>query len=132
MLGRIFMVEYLFGAVHMTTDLENPYAPPGLHAGDRARGIPWHIVPAAASFLIGAASSVVGLFAVAGVICLLWTHQAGETLGGMIAGCSLYLGFGVSWMTAGYLYWQRRYRRGLIATGFGILIPVVLFAVLGF
>lgn len=116
----------------MTADIDNPYASPSADANGYARVSRWHLVPATASFLIGGASFVFGLFAVAVMTYVLWKHQASETLGGMIAGCSLYLGFGASWMVAGWYYWKRRYRRGLIASGFGVLIPVVLFAILGF
>jgi hypothetical protein len=116
----------------MTTDVDNPYASPTLDTSGYAHVKRWHLVPAAASFLIGVASFVFGLIAVAVMTYVLWTHQANETLGGMIAGCSLFLGFGASWMVAGWYYWKRRYRRGLIASGFGVLIPVVLFAIFGF
>lgn len=116
----------------MTTDIDNPYASPALDANGYRRVRRWHLVPAVASFLIGMSSVVAGLFAVAVMSYVVWTHQAKETLVGMIAGCSLYIGFGGSWMVAGWYYWKRRYRRGLIASGFGVLILVVLFAILGF
>jgi hypothetical protein len=116
----------------MATDIDNPYAAPALDTGDYNRVPRWHLVPAAASFMIGAASFGLGLFAVAMMTHVLLTQQANETLGGMVAGCSLYLGFGVSWMVAGWYHWKRRFRRGLIAAGFGVLIPVVLFTILGF
>jgi hypothetical protein len=112
-------------------DIKNPYAPSSLTTDESVRLTRWHIVPAAASLGIGAASFGFGLFAVAVMTHALWTHQANETLGGMIAGCSLYLGFGTSWMVAGWYYLTRRFRRGLVATGLGILIPVILFAILG-
>jgi len=121
-----------FVAASMTIDMDNPYASPALDTGDHAGVTRWRLVTAAASFVIGAASFVFGLFAVAVMTYVLSTHQANGTLGGMIAGCSLYLGFGASWMVAGWYYWKRRYRRWLIAAGFGVLIPVVLFTILGF
>jgi hypothetical protein len=135
------MIELAVGnrlAASTTRDMDNPYASPAeyaspaLEAGQYARATGWRLVPAAASFVIGAASFVFGLFAVGVMTYLLSTHQATEGPPFMIAGCSLYLGFGASWMIAGWYYWKRRYRRGLIASVFGVLIPIVLFATLGF
>jgi hypothetical protein len=116
----------------MATDIDNPYAPPALEAAVPARPSGWRVVPAAASFLVGVVSFGVGLVAVAMMTYALWTHRPTTvTLGGMIAACTMYLGFGSLWMLAGWCYWKRRYYRGLIATGIGALIPGVLFAILG-
>ncbi|MFO0818889.1 MAG: hypothetical protein U1A77_13160 [Pirellulales bacterium] len=115
----------------MTTDIDNPYAPPSVSAGDRARPSRWRIVPAAGAFLIGLASLGIGLAAVAVMTYVLLIRQPNATLGGMIAGCSMYLGFGGSWMLAGWYYWREQYRRGLIVTAIGAMIPAVLFAILG-
>ncbi|MFN0021217.1 MAG: hypothetical protein ACKVP0_23460 [Pirellulaceae bacterium] len=123
----------LFAEVGMTTDRDNPYSAPAL-IGDYTRVTRWHVVPAAASFVIGAASFGLGLgvFAVGMNMLVLSTQHANAAIDGMVAGCSLYLGFGAAWMVAGWCYGKRRFCRGLIATGFGVLIPVVLFAILGF
>jgi len=47
----------------------------------------------------------------------------------MAAATSLYLGFGTAWMLAGRHFWKRRYRRGLITLGIGILAVVVCIVV---
>lgn len=84
----------------MTADMDNPYASPAQDTGDFAGVTRWYLIPAAGSFIIGAASFSLGMFAVATMTILLLTQQSNETLGGMIAGCSLYLGFGASSMVA--------------------------------
>ena len=122
----------------MNMDFDNPYAAPNTTGQERAPAMRWRIFPAAASFLFGVASFGVGLAAVAIMSYLLWRRQGREalpgeaTLGSMVAGCSLYLGFGASWMLAGWYYWKARYRHGITASAFGNLIPVVLFAIFGF
>ncbi len=128
-----------FVTASMNTDTDNPYASPTSATSKSVRVTRWHIVAAAASFLIGIASFAFGLFAVGAMIYVLWTPQANRLIGdpnemlfGMIAGCSMYLGFGTSWIVAGWYYWNRRYLRGLIATGIGILFPFAVFAILGF
>ena len=113
-------------------DIDNPDASPPLDTNESARVTRGHIALAVVSFSIGAASFAVGLSCVEVMTRATWAHDANDTLGNMIAGCSLYLGFGASWMVAGRYYWKQRYRRGLVASGFGVLIPVVLFAILGF
>lgn len=113
------------------TDIENPHAPLAVDAQERTHPVRWRIIPAATFFAIGVASLGIGLAAVAIMTYVLLTQQANERVGGMIAGCSMYLGFGASWSLAGWLYWHERYRYGLIATTIGALIPAVLFAILG-
>lgn len=109
----------------------NPYSPPVESSGATAFTTRWCVIPAAGSFLLGLVSFAFGMFAVAVMTFVVMTQNANETVGGMIAGCVLYLGFGAAWMMAGWLHWCRRYRNALIANGVGILIPVVLFAILG-
>jgi hypothetical protein len=110
----------------------NPYLPPKEISDSAASFIVrWRLIPASISFLLGFASFLFGVFAVVVMAYVLITQNANETVGGMIAGCTLYLGFGVSWMVAGWWYWRRRYRIAAVANGVGVLFPVVLFAILG-
>ncbi len=109
----------------------NPYEPPTRESNGAPLATPWRVLPAAGSFLLGFVSFVFGLFAVAVMLYMAATHGAEETIGAMLACCTLYLGFGGAWMFAGWSYWCQRYRRGLIANGVGLLFPVVLFSVLG-
>ena len=92
----------------------------------------WRLFPAAISFLVGLASFAFGVFAVAVMTYVLLTENTEETLGGMLVGCFLYLGFGTAWMLAGRLYWRRRYPHALLANAVGVAIPITLFATLGF
>jgi hypothetical protein len=82
--------------------------------------------------LLGAASLAFGLFAIAVMVYIVLTQDAADILGMMIAGCALYVGVGVFWMLAGWHYWRKRYRKAILATVLGILIPVALFSILGF
>lgn len=112
----------------------NPFSPPRQVSGSlpaAASATRWRLIPASISFLLGLASFIFGVFAVAVMMYVLMTQNAAETLGGMIAGCSLYLGFGVTWMLAGWLYWHRRYGIAAATNAAGILFPVVLFAIFG-
>ena len=109
----------------------NPYSPASPTLDSTAIATRWRLVPASISFLFGLASYVFGMFAIAVMAYVSIMQNANESLGGMIAGCTLYLGFGVSWMLAGWLYWRRSYRVALMANGFGVLVSVVLFAILG-
>jgi len=109
----------------------NPYEPP-IHESNGARlATRWRVLPAAGSFLLGFVSFVFGVYAEAVMVYVIVTQNASETIGEMLAGHTLYLGFGTAWMFAGWSYWCQRYRRGLIANGVGILFPVVLFSILG-
>lgn len=110
----------------------NPFSPPRQVSDSlpvAASATRWRLIPASISFLLGLASFIFGVFAVAVMAYVLMTQNAGEPLSGMIAGCTLYLGFGVTWMLAGWLYWHRYYRIAAAANGVGILFPVVLFAI---
>lgn len=110
----------------------NPYSPPELLSDSAAAFITrWRLVPASISFFLGLASFMFGVFAVAVMAYVLMTQNANETVGGMIAGCTLYLGFGATWMMAGWCYWRRRYRIAAVANGVGVLFPVILIAILG-
>jgi hypothetical protein len=115
----------------MLTDIENPYASPS-RKDEPAGLLGWRMVPAGALFLIGTVAFAFGLIAVVVMLYVSWLDQAKETLVNMMAGCGLYLGFGASWMLAGWYCSKGRYRRSVIATAVGILIPVILFAILGF
>jgi hypothetical protein len=117
--------------VHTSPDADNPYSLPP-HSQPYSVVTVVQVLSAAVSFLFGAASICMGLFGLAVMAFVLRTDQANETAPRMIAGCLLNLGFGVSWLIAGCCYWRRHYRRGLIATALGIMIPVVLFTILGF
>ncbi|MGN6546355.1 MAG: hypothetical protein ACTHK7_14980 [Aureliella sp.] len=119
-------------AVLIMSDLEpNPYSPPLQGPDAAALATRWRVIPAAASFLIGLASFTLGIAAVGITVNAVVLQSAKQPLGLMIAGCSLYLGFGIAWIVAGRLYWRGRYRAAAIANGVGILFPVVLFAILG-
>jgi hypothetical protein len=109
----------------------NPYAPPTPLSDSLPPPMRWRLIPAAGSFLLGLASFTFGIFAVAVMTYVVATQNANETIAGMLAGCGLYLGFGSAWMAAGWFYWQRRFRDGLIANGIGLLFPAILFAVFG-
>jgi hypothetical protein len=115
----------------------NPYQPPEVSgspseaSGTATHPTGWRLVPAVFCFCLGFASFCFGLFAVAVMLYVLLIRKEWSFYGGMLAGCSLYLGFGIAWMLAGWLYWQRRFGFGLIATLLGMLIPVTLFAVFG-
>ncbi len=109
----------------------NPYEPPILESNGARLATRWRVLPAAGSFLLGFVSFVFGVFAVAVMVYVIVTQNASETIGEMLAGCTLYLGFGTAWMFAGWSYWCQRYRRGLIANGVGMSFPVVLFSILG-
>ena len=109
----------------------NPYEPPIHESDDAPLATRWRVLPAAGSFLIGCVSFVFGLFAVAVMMYVVATQSASEMIGGMLAGCTLYLGFGGAWMFAGWSYWCQRYRLGMMAMGVGVLFPVVLFSILG-
>jgi len=89
------------------------------------------VIPAAGSFTIGLASFVFGTIAVAIMAYVVFTQNANETMGGMLAGCTLYLGFGTSWMIAGWCYWRQKYRIAMAVNFLGILFPVLLVAILG-
>lgn len=115
----------------METDSTNPYAPPAVGAAVRVRPLRWRIVPAAASFLVGLLSFGIGLAGAGAITFVLLMRLPNEVPRGPIAGCSMYLGFGASWMLAGWWYWTRRYGRGLIANAIGALIVGVLIAILG-
>lgn len=111
----------------------NPYSSPTQVSDSEAKvSTRWRVIPASLSFLIGFSSFVFGLFAVAVMGYVLMTQDAAEAIGGMIAGCTLYLWFGVAWMMAGWWYWRRRYRIAAAANVVGVLFPAVLFAILGF
>jgi hypothetical protein len=111
----------------------NPYAAPRvadtISAGRRKPR--WRLIPATFFFLLGCLSLLVGLFGVAIILAAVFTQRNLEPLGDVLAGCSLYLGVGISWSVAGWFYWSERYRMALAATAMGILIPVVLFSILG-
>ena len=89
----------------------------------------WRIVPAAASFLVGAASFGIGLLGVAVMAYSSWPEPTADWLVLITARCSMFLGFGASWMVAGWYYWKRRYGRGLIANGVGVLITAIVFPI---
>ena len=111
----------------------NPYAPPGAASNDKTpRPALRRLVPATIFFLLGTASFVLGVFAVALMNYVVFKRKMGETPVSMIAGCLLYLGVGLSWMLAGWFYWGGRYRSGLVATLIGVVIPIVLFSIMGF
>lgn len=109
----------------------NPYFPP-MHEPETATpAIRWRVVPAAGSFVLGLVSFGFGILAVAVMTYVLLTQNTQEMIGGMLAGCILYLGFGAAWMIAGRLYWRSRYRKALVANSIGVMFPVVLFAIHG-
>jgi hypothetical protein len=109
----------------------NPYAPP-VHESAATHALTrWRILPAAVSFLIGLASFAFGMFAVAVMTYVVATQGPRETLGGMLAACTCYLGFGAAWVAAGWFYWRCRFRDALLANIVGISIPVVCVAILG-
>ncbi len=64
-------------------------------------------------------------------MCLfrLWTNDAPPSLGEMLLDWGTLLGFGTSFLVAGRAYWNGRILRGLIATGVGGLIVVVILLV---
>ncbi len=74
----------------------NPYSPPELVSDPAAAFTTrWRLIPASISFFLGLASFMFGVFAVAVMAYVLMTQNANETVGGMIAVSTLYLGFGL-------------------------------------
>jgi hypothetical protein len=93
----------------------------------------WRLIPAAITFVLGILFGAVGIYAV-----LYITYVESMNLVDYInpvdicAGCFLYLGPGIAWTTASVLFWRGRMRIAWSLTIIGILIPIVLFALLGF
>ncbi len=83
------------------------------------------------AFGLGLCSTAFGLFAV-GVMSyvVIWQNRV-DHIYEMLAGCSLYLGSGACWMVAGVFYWRRAWKIAIGATVLGLLIPIVLFAIMG-
>jgi hypothetical protein len=113
---------------------ENPYASPVLAetAVARPHKTRWQWFAAGLFISLGSASFAFGLLAVAIMVRAFLTRTNIESAHSMIAGCSLYLGVGISWLFAGYFYSTGRYKLALAATAIGILIPTVLFSLFGF
>ncbi len=104
---------------------ENPYSSPVSTSDRPARSAGWRVA-AVVSAGLGLLGLGVVLFAVAMSVFLPW-NQTSPPLVSMLTGCGLCLGFGTSYLVAGRAYWNGRIRRGLIATGVGTLMFVVLF-----
>ena len=124
-----FVIQQLFVVERMSPDTDNPFTPPAAGTHEPVRFMPWRIVPAAASFLVGAASFGFGLLGVAVMAYSSWPEPTTDWLVLITARCSMFLGFGASWMVAGWYYWKRRYGHGLIANGVGVLITAIVFPI---
>ena len=114
---------------------QNHYAPPltnsfSTHASRRPSL--WILIPSAILFVIGVISFLIGMFAVIMLEYLFYIERGSESFLHMLAGCSLYLGLGVSWMLAAWSFWRRRIRTRAVSILIGIVIPIVLFSILGF
>lgn len=109
----------------------NPYETPRSVVSGISVATRWRVIPAAGSFAIGLASFHFGMIAVAIMVYVVFTQNMNETIGGMLAGCTLYLGFGTTWMIAAWCYWRQKYLIWMAVSFLGILIPVVLISILG-
>jgi hypothetical protein len=113
----------------MATNTDNPYTPPAAETRGPAGLTQWRLVPAAVSFLLGAASFGFGLSGVAFMAYYARPEQTTDWLVLITARCSLFLGFGAAWMVAGWYFWCRRYGSGLIANGVGVLFAAIVFLI---
>lgn len=115
-------------AVHRTTPVANlnPYTPPTQAPQAIPRGSRLRAIPATGSFLFGFASFAMGVFASGWMLYSIYGPANATFYPGMLVGCAVYLAFGASWMLAGWFYWLRRYRHGLIANSVGLLFPIPL------
>ena len=91
------------------------------------------IVPAVLTFLLGVLSGGVGMFSVI-VIAYRVSNNLLDYINyaEIFAGCFLYLGPGLAWTASGVLFWKGRGGIAWCLTLVGLLIPIVLFAVMGF
>ena len=111
----------------------NPYASPrAAEINVVSNRSQWRPVAAAVTFCLGLLSAAFGVFAVGVMFYVVFQQQSLDHIGDMLAGCFLYLGFGVCWIVAGIYFWRRASRVALCATIIGVLIPIVLFAIKGF
>lgn len=113
----------------MTDGDFNPYASPRANGEENATGARstrWRIAPAAASFLVGALGILMGLLLAVGITAEILANRFDKIPQGTIPGFLLFLGFGATFILAGWFYWSRRYRLGLIATANGVSIFVVI------
>jgi hypothetical protein len=90
-------------------------------------------VPAVLTLALGLEFSGIGVFAVAVI-----SHQLSNNLLDYInrtqlfVSCFLYLGPGTAWVVSSVLFWKGRWRTAIPLTVVGVLIPVILFCILGF
>jgi hypothetical protein len=116
----------------MTDQNTNPYSSPrSYEANDPRFRFRWRVIPAALFFTFGALIFCFGIFAVSIAAYVIAVLQNYGRLPEMIAGCSLYLGLGASWMIAGWFYLHGKFRNALLATAVGIVIPIVVFLIMG-
>jgi len=117
----------------------NPYTSP--NAGTESIQSPtvgapkrfrWRLIAAALTGGIGLLSTAFGIFAVGVMAYVVFVQRSTDHLAAMLAGCFLYLGFGVAWITAGVVFWKGGLRIAIFATIIGVLIPIVLFTINGF
>lgn len=114
----------------------NPYAAPNEDLGKPGVGRDsdgevrrsswwWHL-PAVIVFCLGVAGFAFSLMIIAGTVRgLLVGYQRFGPLE-TIAVLSVYLTYGASWMIAGWMFSNRRWRPGLVILLIGILIPIVI------
>ena len=109
----------------MPNDAPNPYASPVSISDRPTRSAEWRIAA-----VVSAGLGLFGLgfvvLAVVMMVSLPGANQTSPPQAEMMAGCGLSVGFGISYLVAGRAYWNGRIRRGLIATGTGTLLFVVL------
>jgi hypothetical protein len=113
----------------------NPYAPPAVEGKRPApkyvasRPFRWRFIPAALFMILGLTAVVLGLVT-AGLTIYFWlVEEAPPPLPELLVVCGFYLSVGAAWLTAGRLFWFRRYFAAVVAVLIGCLIPAVVFAV---
>ena len=109
----------------MSSTTPDPYTPPRTPSESAAK-TRWRVFPAAGSFAIGLASLLFLLTTTA----LLAQETSGPVIN-TVAVYALYLGFGGSWILAGWCYWRRRFWYGLAANCIGVLVVVTVYEMFG-
>ena len=95
-------------------------------------GIGWRVL-AVVLYLSAFASLALGLFAVALVTWfVIFDSVSGIVFLEMMAICTVYLGFGISWALSGFCFWTGRLRFAFVTCLAGIAFPVCFSLIFGF
>jgi hypothetical protein len=93
----------------------------------------WMALAAGILFFLGSSSCAVGIYS---IIMIVYDISAGLSDYNFpmdnYAGVLLYLGPGVAWLLSGTLLWKARPYSALSTALVGIIIPIILFAIMGF